>query len=139
MHTTHPRLSLVIPLYNEQRQLPILQEGLHEFAAAWTAQSSPQPYELLLIDDGSTDQTPLLLPQLATRFQADPLVTCTVLTHPRNTGKGAALKTGVLAATGSWILTLDADMATRPIQVLYWPARMGGSGAGGYPNLDWLA
>ena len=120
MHTTHPRLSLVIPLYNEQRQLPILQEGLHEFAAAWTAQSSPQPYELLLIDDGSTDQTPLLLPQLATRFQADPLVTCTVLTHPRNTGKGAALKTGVLAATGSWILTLDADMATRPIQVLYW-------------------
>lgn len=119
-----PQLSLVIPLYNEQRQMPGLQHALQEFAAAWTAHSHPQPYELryelILVDDGSTDQTPLLLPQLAARFQADPLMTCTVLTHPSNAGKGAALKTGVRAASGKWILTLDADMATRPLQLLDW-------------------
>ena len=119
-----PQLSLLIPLYNEQRQLSALQEAVREFTAAWTAQSRPQPcelrYELILVDDGSTDQTPLLLPQIATSVQNNPLMTCTVLTHPTNAGKGAALKTGVSAASGSWILTLDADMATRPIQLLDW-------------------
>ncbi len=110
-------LSLVIPCYNESGRLPLLFDGLTRFAARWDG-----PLEILVVDDGSSDGT-------AEKVAAHPFVQA----HPgmlrviaqENTGKGGALRTGVLAATGDWILTLDADMASTPSELFSWRDRVG--------------
>jgi dolichyl-phosphate beta-glucosyltransferase len=97
-------VSVVIPAYNEHRRLPAtLQRWLAYFAA--------QPYaaELLVVDDGSTDPTPSLVRSLAAEHPNLELIQL-----PANRGKGAAVKAGMLAASGTRIFYADADLNVSP-------------------------
>lgn len=114
-------LSLVIPHYNEDGRLHLLEGGLVELAH----DSSEIKVEVLLIDDGSTDHTLEGLKLLRAEFHEkhgvdDDRFHVKCIHQVPNAGKGVALQRGVAEATGKWVLTLDADMAARPIEVLNW-------------------
>ena len=93
------RLSIVIPVYNEKSTLAEIVRRV---------QISRLAEEIILVDDGSTDGTRELLKEL--EGQAD----VRVLRHQRNQGKGAAVRTGIAAATGDTILIQDADLEYDP-------------------------
>lgn len=108
------KLSLVIPLYNECERFHYLEEALTQFETAWKI-----PYEVILVNDGSNDNTLQLL-QTAYNEKNSEKVTYKVVDLGKNQGKGAALKKGVSLATGDHILTLDADMASKPVELIKW-------------------
>jgi glycosyltransferase involved in cell wall biosynthesis len=88
------KLSVVIPVYNERRWVAELLRRV---------EAVPVPKEILIVDDGSTDGTRDVVRGLEGR----PGVR--VFYHPRNRGKGAALRTGFQHATGDVVLVQDAD------------------------------
>ena len=96
------RYSIVIPAFNEAHRLP---PYLEEVAGFFDGRG--EPYELLVVDDGSTDGTVAAARALAGRHPA-----VRVLPLGRNRGKGAAVRAGMLAATGALRLFTDADGAT---------------------------
>ena len=110
-----PFLSLVIPCYNEANRIDLLMRGLDEFKQQWDT-----TFEILLVDDGSTDQTMEKLKQHASYTLLAPYIR---IISQSNTGKGGALQHGVSMASGEYILTLDADMATKPIELIQWRAK----------------
>lgn len=95
-----PRLSVVLPAYNEEARLPAT-------LAAWSAYLAAQPYrwELVVADDGSCDRTAAAADDFASAHPGVRLVRL-----PRNRGKGGAVRAGVLAARGDVILFADADL-----------------------------
>jgi dolichyl-phosphate beta-glucosyltransferase len=96
-------LSVVIPAYNEQGRLePGLRRALEYL------NRRGRPFELLVVDDGSRDKTV----EVAATFAGQGV---RVLRHERNRGKGAAVRTGVLASQGRKVLLSDADFST-PIE-----------------------
>ena len=104
---TVPRWSVVIPAFNEADRLPrYLDEVVAYFAGRGEA------YQVLVVDDGSTDATMACVERVA---RAHPAVAA--LRLGRNEGKGAAVRRGILAAAGAWRLFADADGAT-PISEL---------------------
>ena len=102
------RLSVVIPAYNERDALgPLLSEIDAALAGAGE-------YEIIVVDDGSEDDTGTAL---ATRIAGgSSRLRC--IRHERNFGKSAALHTGVTAARGEWIATLDGDGQNDPRDIL---------------------
>jgi glycosyltransferase involved in cell wall biosynthesis len=88
----------VIPAYNESRRLPPTLHRVRSFLEAWG-----RPFELLVVDDGSTDGT-------AERAAEVPGVVVT--RTPENRGKGHAVRTGMLLARGERRLMTDADLST---------------------------
>ena len=97
-------ISVVIPVYNEAGCLPEHVDVLRPLLQSL----SPDDWEIVLVDDGSSDGTG----DVIARLGADPRVRGA--THPRNLGKGAAVRTGVLASRGDAVLMCDADMSTPP-------------------------
>lgn len=97
-------LTALVPCLDEADSLPRLETEL--FAAL---EALKTPYEVLLVDDGSSDGTPALLDALAARRPA-----ARVLRHDGNRGIGASLKTGLAAAKGDWLVFLDADLTFHP-------------------------
>ncbi len=107
-------VSLVIPCYNEAGRLDHLLNTLKSFDQKWT-----NPLEIILVDDGSTDETAKIIQQkFPNSFSGN--TEFNFLKLPENAGKGGALKAGVATATGDYVLTLDADMATRPQELSKW-------------------
>ncbi|HYR49880.1 MAG TPA: dolichyl-phosphate beta-glucosyltransferase [Candidatus Eisenbacteria bacterium] len=100
-------LSIVIPCYNEEERLPRTIEQIERYL-----EGKDVDYELILVDDGSTDGTRLVMDAAAERNR---FVRLEAL--PRNRGKGRALAEGVAVATGSEVLVTDADLST-PIEEL---------------------
>jgi len=96
-------LSLIIPAYNEAKRLPpylaVVREHLDR--------RYPDAYEVIIVDDGSSDGLPDVLEPLAADWPQ-----LTVIGHATNQGKGAAVRTGMLAARGELLLFADADGAT---------------------------
>jgi len=97
---SHHTLSVVVPLYNEEENLPLLVSSL--FDVLFTDQSF---LELVLVDDGSHDRTAAMAAELAER---EPRIR--LLRHERNRGLGATIRTGLKAAVGDLILYTDADL-----------------------------
>jgi glycosyltransferase involved in cell wall biosynthesis len=90
------KLSVVVPIYNEAFCLSNLLEEL-------IAYCGERNWKLILVDDGSTDETPAILKQ----YEKRPSI-C-ILHHKLNRGYGGALKTGLLNADTPYALTIDAD------------------------------
>ena len=101
------QLSIVVPCYNEEERLPRTIEAIERYFAG-----KQISYELILVDDGSSDGTRLVQQAAAER---NPAVRLEAL--PRNRGKGRALAEGVAVARGAEILVTDADLST-PIEEL---------------------
>ncbi len=99
-----PSLSIVIPLYNEADNLEQLAD---ELAAALAGQ--PHDYEVLFVDDGSTDRSAEVLARLAAADRR-----LRVLRLARNSGQSAAFAAGFRLARGELIATLDADLQNDP-------------------------
>jgi dolichyl-phosphate beta-glucosyltransferase len=96
------KLSLVIPAYNEAARI---EQSLAQIFS-YLAEVS-QPAEIIVVDDGSTDTTGEKVQAMAARRP-----NLRLLRLPRNLGKGAAVKAGVLASQGDWVLMSDADLST---------------------------
>lgn len=94
-------VSLVVALYNEESRFPRVYEKLRHFL-----QALGTPWELILVDDCSSDGT---LPYIESLAARDPRVR--VFSLARNLGQGAALKVGVLASRGESVLYTDADLS----------------------------
>ena len=110
-----PRLSIVIPLFNEEENLEPL---LAELTAA--LEGLEHGYEVLLVDDGSSDGSAAVLRRLAA---ADPRLR--VLRQPRNQGQSAAFAAGFRRARGEIIATLDADLQNDPADLPGMLAQLG--------------
>jgi dolichyl-phosphate beta-glucosyltransferase len=95
---TPPAISVVIPAYNEERGIV----STVERASGWL-DSHGEPYELIVVDNASTDRTAELL-------AGDPRVR--LLRNEENRGKGHSMRRGMLAATGALRLHCDADCAS---------------------------
>ena len=106
-----PHLSLVIPAYNEEHRIEASLRRVGSVLA-----SLPYETELVLVDDGSTEAAEVAyqkaLAALPARVQRN------LLQHATNRGKGAAVRTGCLAARGDHVAFIDADLATPPEELL---------------------
>ncbi len=86
-----PAASVVIPAFNEEAGLPLVLQAVCSVL--------DETYEIIVVDDGSSDQTA----SVAKMFP------CRLIQHPHNRGKGAALRTGLQQARGKHVIFLDAD------------------------------
>ncbi len=93
------RLSIVIPAYNEAQRLPETLKTILSFFSART-----ESVEIVVVDDGSTDGTAAVAKSIDASIR--------VISHPRNMGKGAAVRSGMLAAQGDYRYLCDADLST---------------------------
>lgn len=104
---TAPKLSIVAPVYNEAESVGPLYEQL---VAALT--SLPNPYEIILVNDGSTDGTTEALDAIA---ELDPRV---IVVHlRRNFGQSAAMQAGFDQAGGEIVVAIDADLQNDPADI----------------------
>ena len=102
-----PYLSLVIPCYNEQESVPALLERVEA-----SLLRLGKPFEVLIVDDGSTDGTAALL---AEGMKRHPWLR--VLRMAKNGGQSAAFEAGFEAARGQVIATIDADLQNDPEEI----------------------
>ena len=98
-------LSIIVPAYNEEQRLPATLERMREYL-----DGRDEPYEVLVVDDGSTDSTLSLARSVAAGWPQ-----LQVLALPANEGKGAAVRLGMLSARGEHRVFSDADLST-PIE-----------------------
>jgi len=98
-------LSVVMPVYNEAATVEQVVERVL---------AVPVPKELIVVDDGSTDGTTELLRRLSERYAEAEV---RVLSQPRNRGKGAALRRGIQAAGGQYVVIQDADLEYDPAEI----------------------
>jgi dolichol-phosphate mannosyltransferase len=102
-----PYLSLVIPAYNEEESIPTLLTRVRT-----ALDRIGKPYEVIIIDDGSTDSTPTLLANAQTQY---PFLR--ILRMAKNGGQSAAFEAGFSAARGTFIATIDADLQNDPEEI----------------------
>ncbi len=101
-----PALSVVIPVHNEAGNILVL------LGEVRTALDGRLDYEVVVVDDCSTDETPRLLTNEAIQF-----FNLRVLRHARNSGQSTAVMTGVHAARAAWVVTLDGDGQNDPADI----------------------
>lgn len=101
-----PYLSVIIPAYNELKRLPLTLIDVDRHLS-----EQEYSYEILVVDDGSTDATV----EMIERFK--PLIeNLKIIRLPKNRGKGAAVREGMLAAKGNWRVFMDADNSTSIVE-----------------------
>lgn len=102
-----PDISVVVPLFNEEESLPELTAWIDRVATAHALS-----YEIIFVDDGSSDASWQVIEQLRHRFPA-----VRAVGFARNYGKSAALFCGFEAAQGEVVFTMDADLQDSPDEI----------------------
>jgi glycosyltransferase involved in cell wall biosynthesis len=105
--TSSPKLTLVIPAYNEVESLPVLVDEIRQ-----VCEREAISYEVIVIDDGSKDGTFDCIAKLSNQ---DSRVQGVQFRH--NCGKAAALSEGFKRATGTFVITMDADLQDNPTEI----------------------
>lgn len=100
------KISVVVPVHNETDNVLTLIEEIHQ------ALQKQDAYEMIFVDDGSTDDTLLKLTQAASSYAQ-----LRVLQHQRSCGQSRAVHSGVTAARFDWIATLDGDGQNDPADI----------------------
>lgn len=100
-------ISVIAPAFNEQDCLPLLVRAIHD-----SMQAAGFRFEILLVDDASTDDTPAVIRRLMTEYPEVRQVT-----HRINCGQSAAIASGFREARGNIMVTLDADMQNPPSEI----------------------
>lgn len=100
------KISVVVPVHNETDNVDALIAEIHQ------ALSSQEAYEMIFVDDGSTDDTGAKLQQAMQQYPA-----LRVLKHQRSCGQSRAVHSGVVAAQYPWIATLDGDGQNDPADI----------------------
>lgn len=101
--------SIVIPCYNEERYLATCVERIRAIAP----HCPDLAFEIIIVDDCSTDSSPAIAKKLSDDFSD-----VRMLRHPENRGKGAALRTGMADAKGDFICIQDSDLEYNPIDLI---------------------
>src|SRR5579871_2848633 len=99
-----PKISIVVPFHNEAANVPEMYDRLRS-----VMEKTGESYELIFVDDGSTDGTAHVLHQIA---EFDPLVTFVRLR--RNFGQTSALAAGFAYADGKYVIAMDGDLQHDP-------------------------
>jgi undecaprenyl-phosphate 4-deoxy-4-formamido-L-arabinose transferase len=110
-----PRVTVIIPVYNEQATLARLFDRLYPVMDALRL-----PYEILFVDDGSRDNS---VPMLREQYQRRPDAT-RVVVLAANAGQHMAILAGFELARGNYVITLDADLQNPPEEIPHIIARM---------------
>lgn len=101
-----PRLSVVMPAYNEASRLPDSLKRLHAYL-----DETHFSYEVIVVDDGSTDKTPEIVTELSAHWPDLRLV------RVAHQGKGGAIRAGVFGARGTYVMLADVDFSM-PVEEL---------------------
>jgi dolichol-phosphate mannosyltransferase len=102
------KISIVVPVHNEAENLiPLVEEIV-------TAMKSAEAYEIIYVDDGSTDETASILKQAMQSVK-----TLRVIRHEHACGQSAAVHTGIKAAIYPYVATLDGDGQNDPADILH--------------------
>ncbi len=104
MRSASVDLTVVVPMYNEKDVLPLFVERLRPVAEGWGV-----TYEVLCVDDGSGDATPVLLQRLRREWPE-----VRVVRLRANSGHQAAISAGLARARGDYVVTIDADLQDPP-------------------------
>jgi len=99
-----PQISIVIPVYNEQENLPLLVEGLVP-----VMNSLVKPYEVIFVDDASTDRSLEVLKELARKYPC-----IRIAKFETNSGQSAAFDAGFKLAKADIVVTMDSDLQYEP-------------------------
>jgi glucosyltransferase len=102
------KISIIVPCYNEEECLPVFYEEI----CGWAYEMKEVEYELIFVNDGSSDESLMILKRLA---DANPNVK--YISFTRNFGKEAAMLAGLQKATGDFVVIMDADLQ-HPVRLL---------------------
>nr|KYP64978.1 Dolichyl-phosphate beta-glucosyltransferase [Cajanus cajan] len=103
-------ISLIIPAFNEEHRLPGALEETMNYLQQRSSKDPSFSYEVLIIDDGSADETKKVAFEFVRKYTVDKV---RVILLGRNHGKGEAIRKGMLHSRGELLLMLDADGATK--------------------------
>ena len=92
-------ISVVLPMFNEEKNVEVVIKQVDEVLSLISSQ-----YEIVVVNDGSTDETATILSNLL-----NSMTHLKVVTHPKNQGYGAALRSGINAASQTWTILMDGD------------------------------
>ncbi|KAF1567399.1 UNVERIFIED_CONTAM: Dolichyl-phosphate beta-glucosyltransferase, partial [Eudyptes pachyrhynchus] len=104
------QLSVVVPSYNEEKRLPVMMDEALNYLEKRQKHDCTFTYEVIVVDDGSEDQTSKVALKYCQKYGSDKV---RVITLVRNRGKGGAVRMGVFSSRGEKILMADADGATK--------------------------
>lgn len=107
-----PHLSIVVPAYNEEANVPLLYEAIVK-----VIEPAEIVAEIIFVDDGSTDGTWPAIERVAAAAGADPRRRVRGLKLKRNCGETAACDAGLRAARGRYVMTMDADLQNDPADI----------------------
>jgi dolichyl-phosphate beta-glucosyltransferase len=104
MNQSKPEISVIVPAYNEEKRLSVTLLQLYTYL-----KESFSSFELIVVNDGSTDATYQLVNSYCNKCPELQLIS-----YEQNRGKGYAVRTGIMAAKGEFILFCDADLSSPP-------------------------